>query len=435
MIRQLRTRQRMDSLQNQARAGGISRGRIIYLCLVAGLGLFILNIFLGPYVFLRAEGMIMKEEHVVATLFESRTSKVLVKRGDLVEAGQPILQIESATVLREIADLSAQLANLTTRSAQLKAKALATTAVLPLAQQAADEISKEVAGLYDLKKKQLVRGGRLTQALNSSYEIRARLVTLKAEQEALSDEVAKIEQARDNAFATLDKVKEIYQNGTVTTRVAGIIGSKVPFPGEVYNVGDEILRIHTGQPFVLAYLPDSYLFPVSKSQWLSVRVGVHHVTGIVEELLPVAAALPPEFQNTFKPRSRSRIVRVRLPDDTSLAVNQKVALSRCFLPYCSWNPLMVPFAMLEAKQVSLKNTVHGVVKFACRNSELPALKAVLCSSPSAWLPLLARQGEDFARSQSRRFQFIRRKLEPMLRKAAQEPNSPNLAVAAPPPSP
>ena len=433
MIRQLKTRQRMDSLQNQVRAGGVSRGRMIYLSLLAGLGLFILNFFVGPYVFLRAEGMVMMKEHVIATLFEARTTEVLVKRGDEVEAGQPILLLESAKVMREIADLSAQLADLTTRTAQIKAKALATTAVLPLAQQAADQISEELAGLYDLKKKSLVRAGRLTEALNSSYTSRARLVTLKAEQAALSDELEKIEQAKQDAFDTLQKVKKIYHDGAVKTQVSGIIGSKVPFPGEVYTVGEEILRVYAGRPFVLAYVPDSYLFPVTKGQWLSVRVGVHYITGVVEELLPLAAALPPEFQNTFKPRSRSRIARVKLAQAPDLAVSQKVFLSRCFLPYCSWNPLTIPFAMLEAKQASLKNTALGILKYACWNSELPALKALFCKPPTAWLPIVAQSGHQIADQQSARLQFVRRQLEPLLHAQPEALNPPHPSAAPPPP--
>ena len=46
--------------------------------------------------------------------------------------------------------------------------------------------------------------------------------------------------------------------------------------------------------------------------------------GTVEALLTVADALPPQFQNMFRPRDRSRLVRISVPAEHGLAILQKV---------------------------------------------------------------------------------------------------------------
>jgi len=58
------------------------------------------------------------------------------------------------------------------------------------------------------------------------------------------------------------------------------------------------------------------------------------VRGEVEEILAVADALPAEFQNMFRPRDRSRLVRISLPDDQPFAVTQKVTVRGCVLGLC-----------------------------------------------------------------------------------------------------
>ena len=138
------------------------------------------------------------------------------------------------------------------------------------------------------------------------------------------------------AAEALKKLEEFYGDGVVLAPRSGIVGSHVPTQGEVAKIGDELLQINGTDTYVLAFLPDSYLFPVRAGDRVTVRSGNSGAIGTVSEILDVADALPPEFQNMFRPRDRSRLVRVAVPQDNEFAVTQKVVVGGCLAGWC-WN--------------------------------------------------------------------------------------------------
>jgi multidrug resistance efflux pump len=103
----------------------------------------------------------------------------------------------------------------------------------------------------------------------------------------------------------------------------------VPIAGQVVKFGDELTQVYGSEAYVLAYLSDTYLFSVAAGQKVDVRVGATRTTGRIETVLGVADALPPEFQNMFRPRDRSRLLRVTLDNPSAIAISQKVRVSSC----------------------------------------------------------------------------------------------------------
>jgi hypothetical protein len=83
-------------------------------------------------------------------------------------------------------------------------------------------------------------------------------------------------------------------------------------------------------------MPDMYLFEVKSGDKVSIGGGSHRVAGEVESILTVADALPAEFQNMFRPRDRSRLIRVKLPDDRGFAVSQKIRVGGCVAGWCGF---------------------------------------------------------------------------------------------------
>ena len=344
MIRRLKTRARFDKYENQVRLTRAAKGRFLYLALLFGLAIFALKLTLGPLFIFGASGLVTQKQHVVSALFQARVAEVFVKEGERVEVGQPILRSESATVLREIADLSTRVAQLTTRAAQIRAQAKATSALLPLARRSDNETKRSVDNLDRLKKQSLVTESNFAEALTVLYESQARYEKLKAEQAALAEEIDKIEQAKKEAVVSLDKLKALYNDGVVHAQSTGVVGPKIPSSGEVYRVGEDMMRIYSGRPYILAYVPESYFFSVGPGERVSISVGNRTVEGMIIELLPVADSLPPEFQNTFKPRSRSRVIRASINEDADIAVSQTVHMTYCHFGNCNWTSTAVALA-------------------------------------------------------------------------------------------
>jgi hypothetical protein len=83
-----------------------------------------------------------------------------------------------------------------------------------------------------------------------------------------------------------------------------------------------------------AYLPDSYLFDLKVGQRVYVRSYTQSIVGVVESLLPMTDAMPPEFQIPGDVRQRGQVFKISIPEGASLPLDQKVKISTCYLNMC-----------------------------------------------------------------------------------------------------
>jgi hypothetical protein len=112
-------------------------------------------------------------------------------------------------------------------------------------------------------------------------------------------------------------------------------GREIVRVGEVLSgANDRIASIYTGPSFVLAYIPESYLFDVEEGQKVAVKARGQTIVGDVEKVLPVTEALPPEFQLPNRARGRGQLVRIALPGKAEFAMDQKAHVSGCLFENC-----------------------------------------------------------------------------------------------------
>lgn len=88
-----------------------------------------------------------------------------------------------------------------------------------------------------------------------------------------------------------------------------------------------MMTLYSGDPYVLAYLPHRYMFSIKVDDKVTVSDGRHSASGVIAEILPVTDALATEFQNTFKPRDRSQLAKIRLVGAQSFPLLQKVSVT------------------------------------------------------------------------------------------------------------
>ncbi len=327
MITQLRKHARVDALKNDVRSGGVAWGRYIYLALLSSLFLFILNFFAGSYIFLRADGLVIKDSYTVSPLYTARIKKVFVKRGDTVKRNQPLLELESATLMLQLAQISTEVANLANKTAQIKARTTVARALLPTARKHAGETAKTLYKLTSANRKDLVTSRRFEQAMSDKINAKAKLSELEAESSVFSDEALEhIEAAQKDAQKALDDLKRLYNNGKVNAPVNGTVGTQLVTEGDVLLVGKPLLQVFAGDAYILAFLPKRYLFTLSPGQTVTVQSGSIKAIGTIEKLLPVAASLPKEFQNSIKPTGRQQLVRILLPKGHPFVISQNIII-------------------------------------------------------------------------------------------------------------
>ena len=116
----IRKRPRLDALLNQQRANTLAWGRRFYIVLLAILGIGLVNYFIGDAVFLRADGILLTDRQIVAATFPAKVAAVHVKEGDVVAKGAVLVELQSAEMLKEIADLGLRNADLAVREEQLR---------------------------------------------------------------------------------------------------------------------------------------------------------------------------------------------------------------------------------------------------------------------------------------------------------------------------
>ena len=333
-MKMIRAQQRFDTLRAREQPDPIRWGRRVYSAICIALLLLVLDYAAGDTLILRAHGLIVNDRYVVAATYPGKIATVRVSEGERVTAGDVLVEFESLDILKDIATLSTQNAELATREAQLRIRAAVARDLVPLAERHARE-STNATGLIDrMAGRGLINLQRMDQALSSEYATSARLAELRSEISVLDIQLPQVRAALQRAATALRQLESTYNRGIIRAPREALVGSRVPVPGQVVKFGDELLQLHGKESVVLAYLPETYLFGLAPGDKVGVDGGSAGVTGTVDAILPVTDALPPEFQNMFRPRDRSRLLRVRLPHDHKLAVSEKVTVRGCALGWC-----------------------------------------------------------------------------------------------------
>jgi multidrug resistance efflux pump len=282
----------------------------------------------GDYVLLEADGLVLRDQNVVATTYVARVEGVDVTEGQAVEAGSPLLKLQSTEILERLADLSTKRAELVAKSTEFKVRSESVTQLLPLAERRAAEAINTIKQFDALAAAKLVTSARYQEALRVNYEASRDQVNLLSQRDVLNGELSSLDNALADADDAIAKLKGLYSDGIVHSPVNGSIGASVPSVGNVYRPGEPILSIYSGDPYVLVYLPRRYLFPIYVGMELGLTDGRDVADGVIVEILPVTDTLPKEFQNTFKPSDRNQLAKIKLTTPSAFPLNQKVSVSR-----------------------------------------------------------------------------------------------------------
>lgn len=327
MIRSLKKRPRSDNLVNEKRATPNSTGRFIYLAALALFGFAIANYLFGDLVFLRANGLLLRDKTVIAPSYVARVQGIHVKEGEQIKKGQVLVNLQSIEMLERLADLSARRARIVADIVEFRIRSETVSALLPLAQKRETEASRVVGKFDELAELGLTTASSYDTALTANFNAQQDRIKLASQMKTLEKELATLQDARNDAESALSKLQEQYADGIVRAPISGYIGASTPAIGNVYRTGDPILSIYSGEAYVLAYLPQRYLFSIEAGQKVKISDGRHSIAGVLAELLPVTDTLAKEFQNTFKPTDRNQLAKIRLLEPSPFPLHEKVMIT------------------------------------------------------------------------------------------------------------
>jgi multidrug resistance efflux pump len=287
-------------------------------------------------ILLRADGYVSRERVAVAPAFEGRIAQVLVRPGDHVEKGQKIAVVKSVAISRTLADLAAEKARLMSKIAQLQARRRVIIDTLPLAKSSAAQTATYLNDLSQARANGLTLNKSLQTMTSASLSANEHVAGLQAEQASLSVELDANRLALAQAASAYDDLSGTYAEGALYAPVSGDIGASVASAGQALSTGEGggVADIYTGESFVLAYVPDSYLLNISEGQTVGVRARNEVVNGRIDRILPLTETLPNDLQAPNRMLERGRLVRVALKEPNQLPVDQRVQVTTCFQTDC-----------------------------------------------------------------------------------------------------
>jgi len=273
---------------------------------VSGTAFYMSSGFAG--LLLRAEGHVARERVAVASAFEGRVAEVFVRPGDHVEQGQRIAVVKSVATGRSLADLEAERARLMSKIAQLEARQKVILGTLPLAKSNAERAATFLQDLDRAQASGLAVRKSLQEMTSASLSAAEHASGLAAEQDSLSVELDAHRAALERVVAAYDELSATYADGMLYASVSGDVGATVASVGQALSTGNgAVADIFTGKSFVLAYLPDSYMFEISAGQSVAVKVRNEVLNGRIERILPLAQNLPGDLQLPNRVLERGRL--------------------------------------------------------------------------------------------------------------------------------
>ena len=327
-------------MSNQLQASQVKWKRLRKLVLttlvIGGAGGFAVYALGGGSLMLDADGLVTRQTVAVASPWpDARIREISVRPGDWVEAGQKIAVVDSAAMSRSLADLAAEQARVTGRVAQLEGRREVVKALLPMAKVAAENTNAFMNTLQKANSNGLALTRSLQQMSTAQVQAMDKLLSLEAEKTSLETEITANQGALQQVSGAYADLQRTYGSGVLTAPASGYVGSHVGMVGEVLSAGTTpVANIYSGTSYVLAYIPENYLFDVDEGQKVSIKGRGRTATGYIERVLPVTDALPPEFQLPNRVRGRGQLVRVELSQPKDFALDEKVRLTSCYMDKC-----------------------------------------------------------------------------------------------------
>lgn len=248
---------------------------------------------------------------LIASKIMGQVTAVNVKEGDLVKAGQPLVEIDQRDMAAQMRKTDAGISEVNQALAEVEKNIQAAE----LGKQAAEASSVAATATYQRYQTLLERKSVSQQEFD---EVNARYKTALAETARAAAMIEAARAKRSQLEARLEQVKAD-QSGvqvmasfaTLTAPISGVITMKAVDVGTMAVPGMPLLRVETGDNFRLeATVEESRLAQITVGKEVPVQVdavGKTPMTGKVAEIVPAA-----------DPGSRSFLVKIELPTNAAL---------------------------------------------------------------------------------------------------------------------
>ncbi|RYD62730.1 MAG: biotin/lipoyl-binding protein [Verrucomicrobiaceae bacterium] len=324
MIKAIRHQSNADKFQNDIRKHGKRYGRYVYIAFVLGFGVYLVDMFVGPYVWLEADGLVNADRVTVAATHEEQVVKINVKSGQYVKKGDVLAVVHSPQVASALATLANQYADTQAKQSDLNVRVDVSDAVTKAAEDRLAEAENNMKRLNAQRGSGFISDTFIGGALRERYLAVSEKSRTEAEKRSAAQQLKTLTKAQQEAREAIDDIKRRYNNGLIVAPDNGFVGAQVAQQGDVLKPGEYITDMFVGQKHVLAYLPTGTLYTVKKGERVTVADGFNRAEGTLVDIRPISVQLPPAFQKAFRPQERGQVATVMLDNPEAFTHSTKV---------------------------------------------------------------------------------------------------------------
>ena len=312
MITSLRNKGRVDNLQSESRGSRGTIGRWVYLLLVTLLLIWLLDTLFGKYFFFRADGMVMRDIRNVSVSYTATVEEFALDVGDYVAAGAQIAKLNSTDILQRLAELSIKSAEVKSRIAELQAREKQLAKILPLARQRVGKMVK----LRETEEKAAARGlvdtRRISQYLEDEFDSLLNYEKLLSESLNINSQIQTLAEIDQSLQENISRISEAYGDGALKAPADVTVSQVFVNTGSVVKNGEPLVELLSGGAYILAYVTPGAVNIAKTGDEVSLKYGLKTLRGKIQQIFPISARLPLEFQRTFRPQERSQMMRVEI---------------------------------------------------------------------------------------------------------------------------
>jgi len=307
---------RIDRLEHDARRNRRkgSLGKWIYLLVLLGLLLWLLEYFLGNLIFFEAQGFVVRDQHRVAVPYPAQLVRLDAEVGDRLATGSQVAQVHSLSIRETIAQLSLRMAEIRREISELSARRTELDALIPLAELRAERMRGLLEQNNQAYETGLTTAINRTRLIEDEFNAAEKLAVFRAEKQEIGQQIALLREQAAELGRQRDLFADAYRDGVVSTPIAGDVFDIEATVGGVVRAADPIMTLVTGEPYILAYITPGGLDQMPVGARVRIEFGVQELTGRISRILPLSKQLPIEFQRQFRPQERSQLIRIDLED-------------------------------------------------------------------------------------------------------------------------
>jgi multidrug resistance efflux pump len=297
-----------DPVESRRRAAG-RLVRIAYATVVFGILGFVIVYFGRPLVYLSGPGVVSSPHVVVSLPFVVQVKHVNVTRGSTVKSGEEIGQVWSPQHDGVVATYMRALADIASRSAELRIKARVAQESLDAARSYL-QVTEEAVGRVEATSS--ASTVFRIQVFRERAAARKALVSLEAESAEATAQLAYLDQFSRQVREHLDQAEGNFADGRVFAPIAGIVPTSPARTGQSVVAGTPFAEIlDSSDVFVDWYIPNERLIDPKVGNKVIVVFGNWRLSGTITEILPVSEVYGGTQSALSRERVATQIARIR----------------------------------------------------------------------------------------------------------------------------